>query len=65
MDGHLGFFYVLAIVNSAAINTGVYVSELELSSFPDIRPGVGLLDHMATLFLVFRNLPFCFHNYDS
>ena len=43
----------MAVVNSAAMNTGVYISELEFSSFPDICPGVGLLDHMATLFLVF------------
>ena len=25
-DGHLGYFYVLAIANSAAMNTGVHVS---------------------------------------
>ena len=25
VDGHLGFFYVLAIVNSAAVNIGVHV----------------------------------------
>ena len=26
VDGHLGYFYVLAIVNSAAVNIGVHVS---------------------------------------
>ena len=26
VDGHLGFFHVLAVVNSAAVNTGVHVS---------------------------------------
>jgi len=52
VDEHLGCFQVLAIVNSVAVNMGVGVSfELELS--PDIYPGVGFLDHMVTLFLVF------------
>ena len=54
VNGHLGFFHVLAIVNSDAMNIGVHVSfRIKFSSIPDVYPGVGLLDHMITLFLVF------------
>ena len=31
-NGHLGFFHVLAIINSAAMNTGVHVSLSDLVS---------------------------------
>ena len=60
-DGHLDCFHVLVIENCALENIGVHVFfKLWLSS--DICLGVGLLDHMAALFLVFlRNLYIVLH----
>ena len=52
VDGHLGGFHVLAIVNSAVMNNGIHV--LFQFWFPQgICLGVGLLGHMVVLFLVF------------
>ena len=52
VDGHLGCFHVLAIVNSAVMNNGIHV--LFQFWFPQgICLGVGLLGHMVVLVLVF------------
>ena len=55
IDGHLGCFHTLAIVN-AAMNVGGHISyliELVFSFSLGEYPEVKLLDHMATLFLIF------------
>ena len=56
----------MAIISSPAINTGVHVSFLIrvfsrympvcLEISPDTCPGMGVLDHMVTLFLFFKDI---------
>ena len=59
VNGHLGCFHVLTIVNNAAMNTGVHVSFWSIV-FSRYMPRVGLLDHMVALYvLAFKDPPYC------
>ena len=51
-EGHLGCFHVLAIINSAAMNTGVHVSLSDLVSLV-CMPRSGIAGQMAVLIPVF------------
>ena len=51
LDGHLGYFHVLAIVNSAS--NGMHACFWIIVFLEYICPGVGLLDFLLALFLVF------------
>ena len=48
VNGHLCCFHVLAVVNSALMNTQVHVS-----FSMKVLSGVGLLGHIVVLYLVF------------
>ena len=54
-SGHSGCFHVSAIINTAAVNTGVPVS-FRIRVFSRHMPRVGWLDHMLTTFSFLRNL---------
>ena len=58
VDGHLGCFHVLAIVNSAAMNNGTHVSFSILVS-SGYMPRSGIAGCMVVLFLVFKEPPSC------
>ena len=47
VDGHLGCFHVLAVVNSAAVDIGVHVSFGIMVFSQVLCPIVGLLGHMV------------------
>ena len=53
VNEHLGCFHVLAIVSSAAVNIRVNIYLFQWKFCLDICPGVGLLNHMVVLNLVF------------
>ena len=52
VNRYLGYFHVLALINSAAVNVGIHVY-FQIIIFFDIYPGLGLMDHMVVLYLVF------------
>ena len=54
-DGHLGCFHVLAIVNSTAMNTGMYVSFSILVS-SGYMPRSGIVRSYGGLILVFKGI---------
>ena len=57
VNGHLGCFHVLAIVNSAAMNNGIHVSfSIFVSSGYMPRSYGCMLGHMEVLFLVFKGI---------
>ena len=57
VDGHLGCFHILAIVNSTAMNIGVHIS-FQIMVFSEYMPGIyGIAESYGhTVFSFLRNL---------
>ena len=58
VDGHLGCFCVLAIVNSAVVNTKVYVS-LRIMVFSRYMPRTWIAGSYSKSILVLYRAPYC------
>ena len=62
VDGHLGSFHVLAIVNSATMNSSVHVS-FSIMVFSGYMPNSGTAGShgifIPSLFFFFKEFPYC------
>ena len=52
VDGHLGCFHILAIVNSGAVNIDLHIS-FQIMIFSSYMPESGINGSSVALFLVF------------